>query len=108
MRARSGGVCTSLSFGPLPFTQSFQDPDCQPLARCHRRNRTDQCNAVACLAGPGPGAGAVASAISSYVVSFEADSSTKGIVKHKIDTGDPCAEPDTDPLNLLLIVVWQR
>src|SRR5271166_4238757 len=32
----------------------------------------------------------------------------KGIVKHKIDTGDPCAEPDTDPLNLLLIVVWQR
>lgn len=71
MRARSGGVCTSLSFGPLPFTQSFQDPDCQPLARCHRRNRTDQCNTVTCLAGPGPGAGAVASAISSAKVASE-------------------------------------
>lgn len=71
MRARSGGVYTFLSFGPLPFTQSFQDPDCQPLARCHRRNQTDQCNAVTCLAGPGPGAGAVASAISSAKVASE-------------------------------------
>ena len=67
MRARSGGVYTFLSFGPLPFTQSFQDPDCQPLARCHRRNQTDQCNAVTCLAGTG----AVASAISSARVASE-------------------------------------
>jgi len=42
------------------------------------------------------------------MMSFEADSSTKGIVKQKIDTSNPCAEPDTDPLNLLLIVAWQR
>jgi hypothetical protein len=63
---------------------------------------------VTCLAGPGPGAGAVASASSSIMVSFETDSSTKGIVKQKIDTSNPCAEPDTDPLNLLLIVAWQR
>ena len=26
----------------------------------------------------------------------------------KIDTGNPCAESDTDPLNLLLIVAWER
>ena len=71
MRARSGGAWAHLSFGPFPPKQSFQDAECQRLARCHRRNRTDQCNAVTCLAGPGPCAGAVASASSSTKVASE-------------------------------------
>jgi len=42
------------------------------------------------------------------MVSLEADSSTKGIVKQKIDTGNPCTEPDPGPLKLLFNGAWQR
>src|SRR5271165_3409121 len=41
MRARSGGAWTPLSFGPFPPKQSFQDAECQRLARSNPRNRTE-------------------------------------------------------------------
>ncbi len=45
--------------------------------------------------------------VSFIMRSLEANSSTRLIVKQKKDTGNPCKVP-VGPLDLLLIVAWQR